>query len=540
MTTIPETFDRLAARRAGATALVYLGTRYTYGRLREWAARFAGGLARLGVEPGDRVLLYLPGGPQWVVAWLGTLEAGAIAVPITPIYAAPEVRQIAAGSGARVVVCTDVNFGWVQQALPGTGVEAVVVTGLADLLPAWKRAVGRAFDRVPRGRRPRGPRVHSLPALLASPGAPARPPVGPDDVAEILYTGGTTRHPKGVPITHRLFLRSAAEQVSISEPVVPAENNVVLSGAPLFHILGQTCALAACCLAGGTLVVLPRLNLDGLLDAVQRYGATTLVGVPALYRMILEHERLDLYDLRSLRYCMSGGDVLPAEVGRRWEARIGVPVLEGYGATETCGGVAMTSPVGERRPGSVGRVLESKVVRVVAPDTLEPVPVGAAGELLVSSDPMVSAYWEQPEETAAAFVELAGRRWYRTGDIVRMDGDGFVYFVDRSADVIKHKGYRTSASEVEAALQEHPAVVAACVVGVPDPDVGERVKAFVVLKKDVKGVTGQDLIHWCRSRLAAYKVPQYVEFRDMLPKSKVGKLLRREIRGEERRRAGTG
>jgi long-chain acyl-CoA synthetase len=537
--TIPQAFDRLAERHPAKTAVVYLGTRYSYGRLRRWSEAFAAGLQRLGVRAGDRVLLDLPNSPQWIVAWLGTLKAGAIAVPITPIYAAPEVRRIAVHAGARAVVCTDVNVGYVQEAVADTAVDAVVVTAFGDLLPLWKRVVGRALDRVPRGRIPRGGRVQRLRTLLAADDGGLVPPASAADVAEILYTGGTTRGPKGVPITHGLFLGCAEEQVRISAPLVAPEDNVVLSGAPLFHVLGQTCGLAVCCVTGGTLIVLPRLNLDGLLDAVERGRATTIIGVPALYRMILEHERLDRYDLRSLRYCMSGGDVLPAEIGRRWEARFGVPILEGYGATETCGGVAMTPP-GGHRPGSVGRVLPSKVVRVVAPDTLEPVPAGEPGELLVSSEPMVRAYWEQPEETAAAFVDLDGRRWYRTGDVMAVDGDGFLSFVDRTADVIKHKGYRVSASEIEAVLQEHPAVVAACVVGVPDPDVGERIKAVVVLKKDVKGVTGYDLISWCRARLADYKVPQHVEFRDMLPKSKVGKLLRREIRGEERARAAIG
>jgi long-chain acyl-CoA synthetase len=190
----------------------------------------------------------------------------------------------------------------------------------------------------------------------------------------------------------------------------------------------------------------------------------------------------------------------------------------------------------ERPPGSIGKVLRTKRVKIVDETSLEELPVGEPGELLVSSDHMVDAYWNKEEETREAFVEIEGRRWYRTGDVTKMDESGFFYFVDRTADTIKHKGYRVSSSEIEAALQEHPAVLAACAVGVPDEKVGERIKAFVVLKADVKGVTGYDLIHWCRDHLASYKIPQYIEFRDMLPKSKVGKLLRREMRREERKR----
>ena len=187
-------------------------------------------------------------------------------------------------------------------------------------------------------------------------------------------------------------------------------------------------------------------------------------------------------------------------------------------------------------PKSVGRVLPTKSIRIIDPASLEAVPPGETGELIVSSDPMVSAYLNKADETSASFIELDGRLWYRTADIMRMDEQGNLYFVDRTVDTIKHKGYRVSASEIEAVLQEHPAVVGTCVVGIPDKNVGERIKAYVVLKQDVKGITGYDLIKWCRKSLVAYKIPQYIEFRDMLPKSKVGKLLRREIRDEEKRR----
>jgi long-chain acyl-CoA synthetase len=187
-------------------------------------------------------------------------------------------------------------------------------------------------------------------------------------------------------------------------------------------------------------------------------------------------------------------------------------------------------------PKSVGKIVKSKRVKLVDPATLEPVPVDKPGELIVNSEHMVRHYLNKPEETAEAFIEMEGSTWYRTADIMSMDEEGNLYFIDRTVDTIKHKGYRISASEIEAVLQEHPAVISSCVVGVPDPKVGERIKAYVVLKEDVKGVTGYDLIKWCRGTLVSYKIPQYIEFRDMLPKSKVGKLLRREIRGEEKRR----
>ena len=292
-------------------------------------------------------------------------------------------------------------------------------------------------------------------------------------------------------------------------------------------------------MGGGTLIIQPRVNLDAIFDSIQRLQATSLIGVPALYRMILEHDRVDQYDLSSLAYCFSAGDVLPLEVAKRWKDRFGLDIFQGYGATETCGGIVMGPTDRENPPMTMGMKVPSKEIMIVDPNGLEPVPVGEPGELLVSSDRMVRAYWNKPEETEAAFVEAKGRLWYRTADIVKQDENGFLYFVDRTVDTIKHKGYRISASEIEAALQEHAAVIESCVVGIPDAKVGERIKAFVVLKKDVKGITGYDLIKWCRGRLIDYKIPQYIEFRDMLPKSKVGKLLRREIRTEEKKRLET-
>jgi long-chain acyl-CoA synthetase len=242
-------------------------------------------------------------------------------------------------------------------------------------------------------------------------------------------------------------------------------------------------------------------------------------------------------NLSSVLYWYSAGDVLPVEIGKRWQEKFGKPIYQGYGATETCGGVTMCPVNIENPPKSVGRVVPSKRVKLVDPNTLEPVKRGEPGELLVNSDLMVKNYLNKPEETALSFVEMEGRTWYRTADVMSMDEEGNLYFIDRTVDTIKHKGYRVSASEIEAVLQEHPAVVGSCVVGVPDEKVGERIKAYVVLKADIKGITGYDLIKWCRKQLVSYKVPQYIEFRDMLPKSKVGKLLRREIRDEEKRRA---
>ena len=499
----------------------------------------AAALARRGLQAGERVVIYMPHCPQWLAAWLGCVRAGLVPVPVTHMYGPQEVAYIARDSDAQAIFCCDTNFGYVARVTAEVPVRLVVVSNLADLLPWWKWAIGRLYDKIPVGHVRTDAGVVWFRDLVraAPPGFVTASDRGGDDLLELLYTGGTLGHPKGVPITHRMFLESVAVQRDAAAPVVPPGRDVMIQGAPLYHILGQAMCLGAL-LSGDTDILLPRLNLDALFDHVQRYRATTLFGTPSFFRMVLEHDRLDTYDLRSLRYVFTGGDVLPPEVGRRWQERFGIPIYQGYGATETCGPIALCRAGETYPPGSAGRVVPIRKVRVVQPETLEPVPAGEPGELLVSSEAMVREYWKKPEETARSFVHLDGRVWYRTGDIVRIDADGWLYFLDRSADVIKHKGYRVAASRVEAALQEHPSVIAACVVGVPDSAAGERIKAFVVLKQDSRGVSAYELIRWCRERLAPYEVPHYIEFRDMLPKSRVGKVLRRELRDAERRKLG--
>jgi long-chain acyl-CoA synthetase len=350
------------------------------------------------------------------------------------------------------------------------------------MLPGYKRAFGKLFDVLPHGKVAWGEDVHHFRRLLADHRS-AQIPVhqgDPEAVAQILYTGGTTKFPKGVPMTHRLFLVSALEQIRTSQPLIPSRENLILGNAPLFHILGQTCSLSIL-LVGGSLMVQPRVNLDATFDAIARFKVRSLIGVPTLYRMMLEHDRLSQYDLSSVDHWFSAGDVLPVEVGRRWQERFGKTIYQGYGATETCGGVAMCPVNEESPPKSVGRIVSSKKIKIVDPSNLESMSPGQPGELLVHSEEMVKAYQNKPEETAEAFVEIDGLTWYRTADVMALDKAGHLYFVDRTVDTIKHKGYRVSASEIEAVLQEHPAVIGTCVVGVPDEKVGERIKAYVVL-----------------------------------------------------------
>ena len=534
-------FYRSCEKYPDKTAIIYLGEKFSYQRMKTLIDRFATALHDLGVRKDDKIMLYIPNCPQFLIGYFGAQQIGAIPVPVSPIYTPHEIRYLINDSEANTVLCQDTNFRYVQEVIPETCLERTIVTNYVDLLPSYKRLFGFLFDKVPDGVIEKADNVQTFKSLIRK--YPPEPPtvdINPrDHLSYILYTGGTTGFPKGCIATHTGMVSFVNEIRDVGEGYISEGEDVFTMVNPLFHQMAQGVLLGMVLSRGNTAVLMPIPQVDSILQAIQQNRATLFLGAPTLYRMILENDRLDLFDLSSLKYCWSGGDVLPLEVYNRWKDRFHVPIYQVYGATEV--GFTTMSPLGrEPIPGSIGKPLPSRETRIVDPETLEAVPVGTPGELLVSSEYISTSYWKKPDETAASYVEIDGRIWYRMNDYVRTDEDGQLYYVDRSADIIKYKGYRVSCSEIEAALQDHPAVISACVVGVPDAKAGERIKAIVVLKEDVRGVSGSELTRWCRDRLASYKVPQYIEFRDMLPKSKVGKLLRREVREEERRRISKG
>ncbi|MGD2271395.1 MAG: AMP-binding protein [Desulfobacterales bacterium] len=530
-------FDRMSQCYPNHPAVIYLGEHFSYSRLRALSERFAGALVDMGVKKGDRILIYISNCIQWVIAFLGIQKMGAVIVPVSPIYTSYELEYMIKDSGAETIICLDTNFCYVQEVFAGTELKRAIVTNLVDLLPIWKRYLGILFDKIPHGKIERDDRVYSFKSLLQH--APLDFPVDIDpwkDLSYILYTGGTTGFPKGVPGNHigmTSYVNDVTDDVAGSH--LKESGDVYLAANPLFHIMALGLFMSLGLNRGNTTLLMPAPQIDAILETIQRYGARWLLGVPAFYRMILENDRLDRYDISSLRYCYCGGDVLPLEVFNRWKEKFGIPIYQVYGSTEA-GHVTYSRIEEEPKPTTIGLPLKSRECLVVDPTTLKPVASGESGELLVTSPYTVKEYWKKPAETKQSYVELDSKIYYRMSDFVRQDADGELVYVERSADIIKHKGFRVSASEIEAVLQDHHTVIGACVVGVPDDRVGERVKAIVVLKEDARGVGGAELIKWCRERLAAYKVPSYIEFRDMLPKSKVGKLLRREIRDEERRR----
>jgi long-chain acyl-CoA synthetase len=530
-------FDQMCERYPDKYAVIYLGESFCYARLRDLSERFAAALLDLGVKKGDRVMIYIPNCIQFVIAFLGTQRIGAVIVPVSPIYTSHELNYMINDSGAETIICQDTNFCYAKEVIPSTGLKRVIVTNLADLLPVWKRYLGILFDKIPHGKVDRDEKVYSFKKLLNHAPLKTQAEIDPrKDLSYILYTGGTTGFPKGVPGNHIGMVSYVSDVTEdVAGDHLKEGEDVYIAINPLFHIMALGLFMSLGLNKGNTTLLMPVPQTDAILETIQRYRVRWFLGVPALYRMILENDRIDQYDLSSLRYCYCGGDVLPVEVFNRWKERYGIPIYQVYGSTEA--GHVTYSRIDENpKPTTLGLPLKSRECIVVDPETLEQVPVGEVGELLVTSPYTVKEYWNKPEETQNSYVEIYGKVYYRMSDYVRQDEQGELIYVERSADIIKHKAFRISASEVEAVLQGHPTVIGACVVGVPDEKVGERVKAIVVLKEDARGVGGADLINWCRDRLAPYKVPGYVEFRDMLPKSKVGKLLRREIRDEERRR----
>jgi len=532
-------FDEACRKYPANTAIIYLGERFSYACLHELVDRFAAGLLSAGVKTREKVMLFIPNCPQWIIANFAINKIGGTVVPVSPIYTSYEIEYIINDAEVETVICLDTNYMYINEVIGKTNLKRVIVTNLVDLIPFWKRYVGHMLDKLPKGKVKKGKEVFYFKDILKNRCHMPAMDIDPwQDLAYIMYTGGTTGFPKGVAGNHMgevSYIRDIEENV-FKGYLFAGEDTMIMVN-PLFHIMAKGFALATALNQGNTMILMPVPEVDSILEAIQKYKVRWMLGVPMLYRMILENDRIDQYDLSSLKYCYCGGDVLPGEVYNKWQEKYDNSIYQVYGSTEV--GHVAYSPLDKKpSPKTVGRPLKSRKSLIIDPETLEPVAEGEVGELAVTSAYTIKSYWKKPEETAYAYIKLGDDTYYRMGDFIRLNEDGELEFMERTADVIKCKGYRISASEVEAVLQDHPAVIGSCAIGIPDIKLGERIKAIVVLKQDAKGVSSADLLRWCRDRLASYKVPSYIEFRDMLPKSKVGKLLRREIRDEERRKLG--
>ena len=533
-----QLFDDAAARWPRREALIFYGRGITYGELREATDRFACALADLGVKKGDRVALYLVNSPQFVIAYFAALKCGAAVTSISPLYTSHEVRYQLEDSGARVMVCQDILYEKVAKS--GAPLDATIVTSVGEYLPPLKRllgktALGRLFPEVNLGvaQIPSAPGLHRLQDLLKK--YPPRPPtisIDPKtDLAALPYTGGTTGHPKGVMLTHANMLAAQALARAIY-PAFVSGGEVVVAFLPFFHIYGQVVIMLNGLSQGHLLLLFTSPDTEAVLSAMERYQATVFFGVPTLYEYLKDHKDTDKVNWRRLKLILSGADTLHESTIKGWARRTSSSITEGYGLSETCA-LSHVNPVQRSKPGSFGCPVPNMLAAVINPETLAFVPPGQTGELVLCGPNVMAGYWRRPEETACAFLEREGHRWLRTGDLVRMDEDGYFHFFDRSKDLIKCKGYSVFAKDVEEVLYAHPRVKAAGVIGVPDPTLGQRIKAIVVLQADARGkVNEEEIKSYCRERLAEYKVPQIVEFRGELPRTDVGKVSRRELRDD--------
>jgi long-chain acyl-CoA synthetase len=520
---VAQAFDEATARAPDRPAVVFYGRSISYRELREATDRLACALADLGVKKGDRVALYLLNSPQFIIAYFAALKCGATVTPISPVYTSHEVGYQLKDSGARAIICQDILYEKVAKS--GVALDLVVVTNVNEYLPALKRLFGKKTD-VPG-------KVHWLQDLLKK--YPANPPavvIEPKrDLAALPYTGGTTGNPKGVMLTH-YNLVAAQTMGQAAFPVFEQGKEVILAFLPFFHIYGQVVIMLQGLCQGHLLVLFTSPDTEAILDAMERYGATAFYGVPTLYEYLKDHKDTNKANWRRLKLIVSGADTLHESTMQGWTRRTGSSITEGYGLSETCA-TSHINPLHRPKTGSFGCPIASMQAAVIDPESLEFVPPNETGELVLCGPNVMQGYWQRPEETARAFIDKGGVRWMRTGDLVRMDDEGYFHFYDRSKDLIKFKGYSIFAKDVEDVLYAHPQVKAAGVIGVPDPAVGQRIKAIVVLQGDARGKLSEEEIKaYCRQSLAEYKVPHIVEFRGELPKTDVGKVSRRELRDE--------
>lgn len=524
MDSINGVFQNSVKQFPNRTALIFKDEKYTFLELDQLVEKTAAYFYSKGLRKQERIIIYLPHMTEWIVIWLAMQRIGVVPIPVTHFYGYQELSYIAKDSDTKIIFCMNRNLEQVVEAAAVNPFKSVIVVGDE---PIKEQAADSNLKDA---------EVLSFTNILEESVSPLpQIRVDADDLGEILYTGGTTGYPKGVPLSQVMLLVAMGTKREEFESLVPKGSGVALQGAPLNHIFGKEVGFASL-LSGDTLILLPRMDLVDLFRHIENYKVTTFFGTPTLCRMILDHDEFRNYDFSSLIYIMTAGEAMPKEVSMRWEKTFGKRIYNGYGSTETCGGITGT-PIGEPFPdGSIGKVVPNKEVMLVEPDTIVPVAQGEPGEVLVHAEHMVTAYLNKPEETERHFIDIDGKTWYRTGDIIRFDDEGWAFFIDRSVDMIKHKGYRVAATKVEAALYKHDAVHECCAVGIPDEKIGERIKVFVVLKAGIKDVTEEELVKWCRKSLASYEIPSSIEFRTELPKSAVGKILRRKLRDEERQK----
>ncbi len=531
--------DRTASEYPDKEALVFFGRKVTYREYRESADNLAKALhSKWGISKGDVVALYLPNTPQFAISYYGVLKTGATVTPVNPLYTGEELARQLKKSRARILIALDLLADRVREALEekGASVDVVVYTGIDDYLPPVLGFLYRLKEKKPKIAYD-GEKTIKFKQLLAIGSREVempKPDINPrEDLAVLMFTGGTTGVPKGVMLTHYNLVANVLQVDAWWRPNIKARDTMV-GILPWFHIYGQTAVLNLGVYRAARIIVFPRLDLDRLLKSISKYKANIFHGVPTLYSLIINKPDIKKYDLSSVEVCISGAAPLPKAVAEKFEEITGAKLREGYGLTETSPVTHVNPIYGRAKLGSIGIPIPNTLAAIADIEKPLLLPPGKVGELVVSGPQVMKGYYEMDEENKLVFFELYGRKWLRTGDIAYMDEEGYFYIVDRKKDTIKYKGITLFPREIEEVLYRHECVKEAAVVGIPDPNVGERPKAFIVLTDECKDrVTADDIIEYAKKHLAEFKVPKIVEFRDELPKTAVGKILRRILREEE-------
>ncbi|GAV23519.1 long-chain-fatty-acid--CoA ligase [Carboxydothermus pertinax] len=518
--TLPELLWETIEKYPGIIATIFLGEKMTYKEFGEKVKRLTRALSQIGIKKGDRVAIMLPNSPQFVMSYFAILSLGGIVVQLNPMYVEREIEYYLNDSGAETIILLDGLYSRVQAIKENTSLKNIIVVNIPQL--------GTYSGEF-------GPEVYHFNDLVlnSEPDVP-EVAVSPDNVAVLQYTGGTTGVSKGAMLTHKNLVANAYQVREFSHRLfVPGQERILIA-LPLFHVYGMTTGMNLATCFGGTMILVPKFEAGLILEHIDLYRPTAFPGAPTMYIALLNHPDLTRYDLKSIYVCVSGSAPLPVEVQTKFEEITGAIVVEGYGLSEASP-VTHLNPIGGlRKIGSIGIPYPDTLAKIVDLETGEDLPPGEIGELVVKGPQVMKGYWNRPEETARALRD----GWLYTGDIAKMDEDGFFYIVDRKKDMIIASGYNIYPREVEEVLYQHPKVKEAIVVGVPDAYRGETVKAYIVVK-DGETLTEQEVIEFCNARLARYKVPRLVEFRSELPKTAVGKVLRRLLREEELKKQGS-
>jgi fatty-acyl-CoA synthase len=522
-----------ARRHPDKPALIYYDSAVTFAELAESAERLAGFLEqRCRVGRGDRVLLYMQNSPQFVIAYYAILRANAVVVPVNPMNLTQEILRCAEDCGARVAIASQELYPRIEPLRESGALEHVLLAAYADYLRSPTTLAVPDFIRTPRAPL-RQARLSLWSEALEARLRPGALSTGPDDLAVMPYTSGTTGEPKGCMHTHASVMYTA---VASMRWFAAQPEYTLLALAPFFHVTGMQGSMNGPVFIGNTVVLLPRWDRAVAAECVQRYRIAAWTSVPTAVQDFFANPDIERYDLSSIRHLSGGGAAMPAAVAQRLKDR-GVTYYEGYGLSETMAATHINPP-GNAKKQCLGIPIYGVDSRVIDPTSLEELAQGQVGEIVTHGPQVFRGYWNQPEMSARAFIEIDGKAFLRTGDLGYVDEDGYFFMVDRLKRMINAAGFKVWPSEVETLMYQHPAVLEACVIGVRDTHRGETVKALIVPRAEWRGrIDEAALIAWCREQMAAYKVPRLIEFVDVLPKSGSGKIQWRELQERENARA---